>query len=74
MDWTQILVLALLAVVVTLYITRWLPIEVTSLLVPPILFGAGILDLKYALSGFSNSGGDDSGPESLAAGTPVREG
>ena len=41
--------------VVTLYITRWLPIEVTSLLVPPILFGTGILDVKHALSGFSNS-------------------
>jgi len=55
MDWSQIFVLALLAVVVTLYITRWLPIEVTSLLVPPILFGSGILDVKSALSGFSNS-------------------
>ncbi len=55
MDWSQIFVLALLAAVVTLYITRWLPIEVTSLLVPPILFGTGILDVKHALSGFSNS-------------------
>lgn len=55
MDWQQIFVLLLLASVVTLYITRWLPIAVTSLLVPPILFGAGILDLDSALSGFSNS-------------------
>jgi len=55
MDWSQVFVLALLAAVVTLYITRWLPLEVTSLLVPPILFGTGILDVKHALSGFSNS-------------------
>ena len=41
MDGSQLFVLALLAAVVTLYITRWLPIEVTSLMVPPILFGSG---------------------------------
>ncbi len=55
MDASQIFVLALLAAVVVLYITRWLPIEVTSLLVPPILFGTGLLDLQHALYGFSNS-------------------
>lgn len=55
MAWDQIFVLLLLAAVVTLYITRWLPIAVTSLLVPPILFATGILDLHSALSGFSNS-------------------
>jgi len=51
----QIFVLALLGVVVVLYITRWVPLEVTSLLVPPVLFAGGILDVKHALSGFSNS-------------------
>jgi len=55
MDWNQIFVLATLAAVVTLYITRWLPIEVTSLLVPPVLFAGGVLDVKHALYGFSNS-------------------
>jgi di/tricarboxylate transporter len=55
MDWQQLFVLVLLAAVVTLYITRWLPIEVTSLLVPPTLFAAGILPIQQALYGFSNS-------------------
>ena len=55
MSWQQIFVLLLLAAVLTLYITRWLPIAVTSIFVPPILYAAGVLDLKQALSGFSNA-------------------
>lgn len=46
---------AILLAAVVLYVTRWLPIEVTSLLLPPALMLSGILDPGQALSGFSNA-------------------
>lgn len=51
----MLLLTTILVVVITLYITRWLSIEVTSLLIPPALVLTGILDVKQALSGFSSS-------------------
>ena len=42
-------------VVVTLYLTKWLSIEVTSLSIPPLLILTGILDTRDALSGFASS-------------------
>jgi di/tricarboxylate transporter len=42
-------------VVVILYATNWLPVELTSILIPPVLVFTGILDLPKALSGFSSS-------------------
>lgn len=45
---------AILVVVLALFITRWLPIETTALLIPPVLVLTGILDVPTALSGFSN--------------------
>ncbi|MCK4304355.1 MAG: SLC13 family permease, partial [Candidatus Eisenbacteria sp.] len=45
----------ILVLVIALYITKRLSIEVTSLLIPPALFLTGILDVPSALSGFSSS-------------------
>ncbi|MFW6286383.1 MAG: SLC13 family permease, partial [Candidatus Sumerlaeota bacterium] len=45
----------ILFVVMTLYITRWIPIEVTSVLIPPALFFSGLLDVPTTLSGLSSS-------------------
>ena len=45
----------ILALVIMLYITKRLSIEVTSLLISPALFLAGMLDVPNALSGFSSS-------------------
>ncbi len=50
---TTLLVLILTAAIV-LYVTRWLSIAVTSLLIPPALYFTGILGVEQALSGFSN--------------------
>lgn len=51
----MLLLAGLLAAVITLYITEWLPIEVTSILIIPVLYLTGILDLSEAFSGFSSS-------------------
>jgi di/tricarboxylate transporter len=45
-------VIFLLALV--LFITRWIPLEITSLLIPPALVFTGVLDVSAALSGFSS--------------------
>lgn len=45
---------AILLAALVLFVTRWLPIEITSLLIPPALVFTGILDVSDALSGFSN--------------------
>lgn len=45
----------ILLVVIVLYVTRWIPIEVTSLLIPPTLVFCGLLDPGKALNGFSSS-------------------
>ncbi len=46
--------LLIMAGAVALYVTQWLPIGVTSLLIPPALYLTGILGAEEALSGFSN--------------------
>ena len=48
------LLLLIMAGAVVLYVTQWLPIGVTSLLIPPALYLTGILGADEALSGFSN--------------------
>ncbi|MFP4382178.1 MAG: SLC13 family permease [Candidatus Sumerlaeia bacterium] len=48
------LTLILLAAL-TLFITAWLPIEITALLLLPALYFSGVLDLSGVLSGFSSS-------------------
>ena len=50
----QLLLLAIIAVAVTLYISQWVPSETTSILVIALLAGSGIMGLSEALSGFSN--------------------
>ena len=53
---TDVVILAIILVaVIVLYITRWLPLEITSLLIVPALVFTGILDAHAALSGFSSS-------------------
>ncbi|MBN1866553.1 SLC13 family permease [Candidatus Sumerlaeota bacterium] len=49
-----VLSVILLAAIV-LFVTRWLPIEITSILIPPALVMTGILDVGTSLSGFSSS-------------------
>ncbi len=44
----------ILLAAVLLYVTRWLSLEVTSLLIPPALVLTGILDVPQALSGFAS--------------------
>lgn len=51
---TSLLILTMTGVV-TLYVTKWLPIPVTSILIPPSLYLFGILTVEQAFSGFSNS-------------------
>ena len=46
--------LLIMAGAVGLYVTQWLPIGVTSLLIPPALYLTGILGVEEAMSGFSN--------------------
>lgn len=46
--------LLIMAGAVALYVTKWLPIGVTSVLIPPALYLTGILGAEEALSGFSN--------------------
>ncbi len=50
----MVLLGVLLAAVVFLYISKWLSIEVTSMLIPPALVLCGLLEVDQALSGFSN--------------------
>ena len=51
----QILLVLLIAGATALYLTRWLPTEVTSLLIIAGLGLTGILDAGQALSGFSST-------------------
>ena len=51
----QIILLAILGVSTLLYITQWLPIEITSVLTIVALMATGVLDPQQALSGFSSS-------------------
>ncbi len=49
-----IIVLAILAAVIVLLVTEWMPLEVIALLVLGVLAITGIVDPKEALAGFSN--------------------
>lgn len=51
----QILLVMLIVGATALYLTRWLPTEVTSLLIIASLGLTGILDASQALSGFSST-------------------
>lgn len=52
----EIVILSIvLAVVIALYVTSWLPIALTSILIPPALVFLGLLEPSQALSGFSSS-------------------
>ncbi len=51
---TTLLVLIMTGAV-ALYVTKWLPIAVTSLLIPPALYLSGVLGADEAFSGFSNA-------------------
>ena len=55
MTFDQILLVLLIAGATVLYLTRWLPTEVTSLLIIAGLGLTGILDASQALSGFSST-------------------
>ena len=49
------LALATLVVAVVLFVTKWVPIPVTALSIPVVLYATGVLpDSKDALSGFGN--------------------
>ena len=50
-----LLLLIILAATVTLFVTRWLPMEVTALLTIAALGLSGILDVRHALAGFSST-------------------
>ncbi len=45
----------IIALAMLLYITRWIPIEITSILIPPALFFSGVIDVPTSLSGLSSS-------------------
>lgn len=50
--WITLIVLAVAAV---LFITRWLPLAVTALAIPVVLFATGVIaDVRDAMSGFGN--------------------
>ncbi|MBK8050433.1 MAG: SLC13 family permease [Anaerolineales bacterium] len=51
----QIILLAILAISTLLYVTQWLPIELTSVLIIVALMATGVLNTSEALSGFSSS-------------------
>ena len=51
----QHILLLILAAMTLLYITRWLPTEVTSLLIIFSLAGTGLLSVEDAFSGFSST-------------------
>lgn len=55
MDYQQILLILLLCGMTTLYVTRWLRSELTSLLVIVLLMVTGLLTPERALSGFSST-------------------
>lgn len=52
---SQLLLIAILVVSTTLYVTQWISIELTSMLIIVALLATGILPPGDALSGFSNS-------------------
>ena len=56
MTFDQILLVLLIGGATVFYLTRWLPTEVTSLLIIAGLGLTGILDPSQALSGFSSTG------------------
>ncbi len=45
----------IIVVAMVLYMTRWVPIEITSILIPPALFFSGVIDVPTSLSGLSSS-------------------
>ncbi len=51
----QLLLLAIIAVSTTLYVTNWLPTEVTAISVIVALMATGLLEPGEALSGFSST-------------------
>lgn len=51
----QLILVAILIVSTTLYVTQWLSIELTSMLIVVALLVTGLLDPSDAFSGFSNS-------------------
>ncbi|MCB9137754.1 MAG: SLC13 family permease [Caldilineaceae bacterium] len=55
MTFDQWMLIALLAISTFLYITRWIPIEVTSLLTIAALAVSGILPSERAIAGFSST-------------------
>lgn len=55
MPLSQIILIAILLVSTTLYVTQWLSVELTSVLIIVALLVTGVLDPGAALSGFSSS-------------------
>ena len=51
----QLILIAILVVSTTLYVTQWLSVELTSVLIIVALLATGVLDPGGALSGFSSS-------------------
>lgn len=52
---SQLILIAILIVSTTLYVTQWISIELTSMLIIVALLITGVLDPSDAFSGFSNS-------------------
>ena len=52
---SQLILIAILIVSTTLYVTQWISIELTSMLIIVALLITGVLQPSDALSGFSNS-------------------
>ena len=52
---SQLVLIAILIVSTTLYVTQWISIELTSMLIIVALLATGVLPPGEALSGFSNS-------------------
>src|SRR4051794_34780505 len=51
----QLILIAILVVSTTLYVTQWISIELTSMLIIVALLVTGVLSSSDALSGFSNN-------------------